>query len=751
MDVALTLVGRLYPGGQREFPAQSGSFDGTNGPSPDGSAELGIAQMLQWRRKIIMNDAHNAPDDSIASWLKSLDALADQFVEINEGPNRTIASRNIRTALADLAGLATHMRLSSICSLACTVAALLPPRGKELDGPLAEETESLLLAGIDEAVNMLERVQSGSPPISDPEFHDVLLSRIIAAGKSEKGKWAKVRVPAPAIAEVSPVEIDEEAVAKPEEVNPWLELTTDTNEPITVGCSVEMEMDSSPEKIIPEPEEKYEAKKSPTELEEGFNVLLEDLVADLDFEEIEPDGTLGQVDDMPFSPLGKASQKFEIGTDIEDYLSDSQEESVSLLEEMVSEIEIEEPEPEALIETVSEEPPASEPADILYELPALPSVPIDYNMLQASERDVNDLQTCVGDLIVVGEMYAHLQTRLIQENVAETTVVEFRRVNETLASLSDDLQRGLRNIRNISIEPELQALLSAAQAEAARLGLTISISLQCEGVTADKAVLELVRQLVPPLIRNALTHGIEPEQERTAGEKSPEGTLSISARQTEDSIILVVSDDGRGCQIPESIGNQSLIGYLSSRSSNSSGSLSLAAIRSQLTSCSGSIHISTEQEKGFAVQIEIPDTVSTQILTGFIILINSQCYILPMERIIRCFRPTQEQIKVITGTSECVVSGGEVIPICRFAQFCGLEQEMQSLTDGLLIVVKAQERKVALHVDSIEGVRQVVLKNVLGLPDVKHLFLGAALIGSGSVAMILDTERILSLATSDNL
>ena len=65
----------------------------------------------------------------------------------------------------------------------------------------------------------------------------------------------------------------------------------------------------------------------------------------------------------------------------------------------------------------------------------------------------------------------------------------------------------------------------------------------------NKSILELLKDPLIHLMRNACDHGIEPPQERKKAGKSEEGTITLSAYPKGDRIILNVKDDGRGIDV----------------------------------------------------------------------------------------------------------------------------------------------------------------------------------------------------------
>ena len=174
-------------------------------------------------------------------------------------------------------------------------------------------------------------------------------------------------------------------------------------------------------------------------------------------------------------------------------------------------------------------------------------------------------------------------------------------------------------------------------------------------------------------------------------------------------------------------------------------------VKRNIESVGGAITVKTEPGLGSTFTVRMPKTVSTQILTGFIVVVDNKRYVISMERILRCFRPEASQIKSIEDRGECVVHNGQLLSVIRFRAICGTDYgSLKSLLDGILVVVQCQGTEFAIHVDSIEDVRQVVLKTVDGLEDTE-IFQGGAVMGDGSVGMILDVDRFVEIGLNTSL
>ena len=165
----------------------------------------------------------------------------------------------------------------------------------------------------------------------------------------------------------------------------------------------------------------------------------------------------------------------------------------------------------------------------------------------------------------------------------------------------------------------------------------------------------------------------------------------------------------------------------------------------QIEELGGNINVSSESGKGAVFTISMPKTVSTQIIHGYIIIVNSSRYVLPLERVVRCFRPNKDQLTSILEQGSCVSDGEKMLDVYDIAEIFGVPT--MGLTDysqGIMVVVETKKGNIALHVDKIEGVQQIVLKEIEGLMNESSIYRGGAVMGDGSVAMVVDMDKLFN-------
>ena len=165
-------------------------------------------------------------------------------------------------------------------------------------------------------------------------------------------------------------------------------------------------------------------------------------------------------------------------------------------------------------------------------------------------------------------------------------------------------------------------------------------------------------------------------------------------------------------------------------------------VKTNIHKLGGIIKLDTELGKGTVITIMLPLTLA--ILDGLDIRVGDQKYILPLSSIVESLQPTANMIKKIgDGTQDLLMLREEFIPVVKLHQLFGLKKSFEKLEDGMLIVVKSGNTKVALSIDEFLNQHQVVVKPLdKNFRSVQGI--GAATVrGDGSIGLILDVLGII--------
>lgn len=384
--------------------------------------------------------------------------------------------------------------------------------------------------------------------------------------------------------------------------------------------------------------------------------------------------------------------------------------------------------------------------------------------MRVSETSIDHFLESVGKLIVVREMYNNLQRKTAMDTMDHTELQkQLKRINETFYQISERLNDSVMEIRKVPVSGLMQKVPRIVRDVANDGDKLIQVQLIGEDTLIDKRLLQVLDGPMIHIIRNAADHGIETPEVRTRQGKPEEGKITVECSLNTDNVILTISDDGRGLDydailqkaismdlvapgVELSEKEKEALIFLpglttSSKVTEISGrGVGMDVVKKNIEDAGGKIIIESAVSRGTIFTIKLPQAVMTQIITGYVVRVGGNLYILPMESVNEVFRITTSQINSVTGRGMCVKRRNQLYSVIRpfepFIYEYNLDQQIS------LVSLKTRKETIALHVDEAIGVQRVVLNKVKGLNVQSNIFTASAIMGDGAISMVIDPKFI---------
>jgi len=385
------------------------------------------------------------------------------------------------------------------------------------------------------------------------------------------------------------------------------------------------------------------------------------------------------------------------------------------------------------------------------------------NNIRVNLDKIDLLMTNVGDLVITNAMLTQFATS-INEPKTRSSVLERL---DLLERHIREMQDSIMSIRMVPMESIYSKFPKVIRDISKKLGKKVDFKHYGDNVEIDKAMIEGLTDPLMHIIRNSLDHGLETPEERIAAGKDEVGSISISAEQANGQMIITIQDDGKGINT-DVVANKALENGLIDENqlmqmtdndkamlifgaglstakevtSISGRGVGMDVVKTNINKLGGVIKLETGLGIGTTITIMLPLTLA--ILDGLDIAVGKRKYILPLSSIVESLQPTSEMIKKIgDGTQDLLMLREEFIPVVRLHQLFGVEATHYKLEEGMLIVVKSGNMKVALFIDEFLHQHQVVVKPLdKNFRSVEGV--GAATVrGDGSIGLILDVLGII--------
>ncbi|MDH4234176.1 MAG: chemotaxis protein CheW [Gallionella sp.] len=382
--------------------------------------------------------------------------------------------------------------------------------------------------------------------------------------------------------------------------------------------------------------------------------------------------------------------------------------------------------------------------------------------IRVSVGKVDKMVNLVGELVITQAMLAETAAKMDQ-------VLHERLINglTQLERNSRDLQDAVMSVRMMPINLVFSRFQRVVRDNAIKLNKKVRLKIIGEGTELDKGLIEKISDPLNHLVRNSLDHGIELPEERIARGKDPQGTITLKAAHQGGNIVIEVSDDGAGLNrewilakarekgMPVSDGMSDndvwqLIyapGFSTATviTDVSGRGVGMDVVKKNIESIGGRVEVVSRFGIGCTITIRLPLTLA--ILDGMSIAVGDQIYIIPLSFIIESFQPKSGDISGISGKQGQVVHvRGEYLPLIELYKVFNIQTAIINPTEGILVLLETEGRKVALFVDELVGQHQVVIKSLETNYRKVAGVSGATIMGDGRVAMIMDVGALVKLA-----
>jgi two-component system chemotaxis sensor kinase CheA len=160
-------------------------------------------------------------------------------------------------------------------------------------------------------------------------------------------------------------------------------------------------------------------------------------------------------------------------------------------------------------------------------------------------------------------------------------------------------------------------------------------------------------------------------------------------------------------------------------------------VRQRVDSLRGSIDVASKAGEGTHVTLRLPLTLA--IIDGLLVSVGEAFFVLPLANTLECIELTREDTERANGKHLANVRG-ELIPYIRLRQHFGIRTQVPDIEQ--IMVVETEEGRYGFVVDQVLGNCQTVIKNLGRFYRHVQVVSGATILGNGTVALILDPERL---------
>ena len=363
-------------------------------------------------------------------------------------------------------------------------------------------------------------------------------------------------------------------------------------------------------------------------------------------------------------------------------------------------------------------------------------------------------------------------TRMMAESVNDVATVQqtlLKNLDEAEAALiaqgrlNRELQQGLMRIRMVPLSSITERLHRIVRQTAKEVGKRAVLKIEGESVELDRSVLEKMTAPFEHLLRNAVAHGIENEQDREIVGKVETGGIQLRARQEGNEVALIIRDDGAGIDLERVRAKAIEQGLISANDEVPTAKLTemifqagfstasevtqvsgrgvgMDVVRNEIASLGGRIEVDSEKGQGTTFTIYLPLTLAvTQVV---MVSAGENKFALPSSMV------DQVQELKAAKLAEIYQAGqvdwlGNTYPLHYLPRLLGnMDASPEAKPYSSVVLLRSGTHRAAIHVDSLQGNQEAVVKNIG--PQLSRVsgISGATVLGNGQIVLIINPVQL---------
>ena len=286
--------------------------------------------------------------------------------------------------------------------------------------------------------------------------------------------------------------------------------------------------------------------------------------------------------------------------------------------------------------------------------------------------------------------------------------------------------------------------------------------------SVDKKIIEEIKAPLMHIIRNSIDHGIETPDERIKNGKHPTGRILLGAYHLENSVLIEISDDGKGIDTDairrkvlqkglltpeelEAISEEQIMNIIfwpgfstgETVTDISGRGIGLDIVYTKISQLNGKVKVKSSLGKGCQVSIQLPVTMAT--IKAFLVKVNNQTFAIPTSAIKTTHLISRDKILYKEG-KKIIIVDNRTVPICSIAETLEMCDNSNNSDKLVVIVVQAEDTQIGFIVDKLVGDQEILHKN-LSEPLVRvRNIAGITTLGSGDLCLILNVSDLVKSA-----
>jgi two-component system chemotaxis sensor kinase CheA len=387
--------------------------------------------------------------------------------------------------------------------------------------------------------------------------------------------------------------------------------------------------------------------------------------------------------------------------------------------------------------------------------------------LKVDQSKIDLLMNLIGEMVVSKNALPYLAQRAEEQFGAAELAREIKAQYAVINRIAEEMQSAIMQVRMMPVSLVFQRFPRMVRDLSRKLGKEVELVLEGEDTQADKNIIESLADPLIHIVRNSLDHGLETPELRHAAGKPESGKLTIRAEQEGDQVLIEIIDDGKGIDptvvkrkaYEKGVIDETTLERISDRdavnlvfaagfstaevvSDLSGRGVGMDVVRAAVEKANGSIVLDSVVGQGTRIRIALP--LSMAVTQVMIVETDGQIFGMPMDHVVETVRIPRSAIHSIKH-SKTTILRGSIVPLKALNALLGLPvaPRANAYDEMAVLVARVGGEAVGLMVDDFHETVEVIQKPLSGVLSNLAAYSGSALMGDGSVLMVLNVKEIL--------
>ena len=386
------------------------------------------------------------------------------------------------------------------------------------------------------------------------------------------------------------------------------------------------------------------------------------------------------------------------------------------------------------------------------------------NVLRVEAGRIDNVLNLVGELIIGKSMLQQALNEFGKRYPKDLLRGKFADAMAFQARVLNDLQRSVMKIRMVPVDQLFRRFPRMVRDVAKQCGREVDLELSGLETDLDKGILDAVAEPLTHLVRNAVSHGIEPAEQRRAEGKSPRGKIRLHAYHQGNQVVVEISDDGRGIDAQKIRGKAIELGMVTAEEAArlnetetldfifrpgfstaeevtevSGRGVGMDVVQSVLQRLKATIHVETHKGQGTKFRLKLPLTLA--IIKALMFWVEQRLYAIPLNAVSQIARTRESEVHQVDNY-EVLQLRNQVLPLLRLGRPAAADIDRKA-SKLFVLVITVGEKKYGLIVDALEGEEELVIKALDDQTFSTDVVNGASILGDGKVVLILNLPAVV--------